>query len=210
MDAEDGIAMVKLADLRELAGDHRGADTLARRDTEAPLFVALMILGEIRKAAEDYEGAEVLFQCAADAGCDSALTGLARLLEQAGDDDGAEALRRYGLEPDGTPASCLALNPGDLQYLHPVSQQRYWRSRRCLPSPRRPGARTEPPGVARRMKQPAIFNDVVPLAEALRGSETVNCLPARPTSAPTPIGGSPQSSQIVDKLAGRRGRIDGS
>ncbi|GAA1963537.1 hypothetical protein [Catenulispora subtropica] len=65
----------------------------------------------MRVQAGDLDGAEAVYRQATDAGSKgiviesyNALVHLAKLRERAGDGAGAELLRRYGLNPDGTPA----------------------------------------------------------------------------------------------------------
>lgn len=59
-------------------------------------------LAKIRAQSGDRSGAEILYRRAIDAGDEDAADQLAELHEGAGDLDHAAALRRYGLEPDGT------------------------------------------------------------------------------------------------------------
>ncbi|WP_221343385.1 SEL1-like repeat protein [Streptomyces paradoxus] len=122
----DTSALVRLAQIRERAGDREDAGALYRQAADHGHTDALYRLAQIRERAGDWEGAEALYRQAADHGHTDALYDLAQIRERVGDWEGAEALYRqaadhgdaqallgmamalkrlwpYGLDPDGTP-----------------------------------------------------------------------------------------------------------
>ncbi|MFE1927543.1 hypothetical protein ACFW91_33935 [Streptomyces asoensis] len=87
-------ALVRLAMLRERAGDRQGAESLYRQAADHGDADALRRLSVLRKKAGDRQGAESLYRQAADHGSIDALHGLAEQRERAGDRQGAESLYR--------------------------------------------------------------------------------------------------------------------
>ncbi|MFM9373764.1 helix-turn-helix domain-containing protein, partial [Streptomyces sp. Da 82-17] len=88
-DAGNASALGKLAYMREEAGDHDGAEELARQAAEAGNPYPLLDLTRMRK--EDSRSNEALARQAADAGNSYALLDLARMRKKAGDQKGAAA-----------------------------------------------------------------------------------------------------------------------
>jgi tetratricopeptide (TPR) repeat protein len=88
-------ALVRLAEMREEAGDREGAEALARQAATDHLNTyALVCLAEMGERAGDGEGAEALARQAADHGNTRALYSLADVRERAGDREGAASLAR--------------------------------------------------------------------------------------------------------------------
>ncbi|WP_329528499.1 hypothetical protein [Streptomyces sp. NBC_01462] len=87
-------ALVRLAEIRDEAGDREGAEALLREAADRGDTTALDRLATIRGRAGDQEGAEALLREAADLGDTTALHRLAKVREEAGHREGAEALLR--------------------------------------------------------------------------------------------------------------------
>ncbi len=89
-------ALVRLAALREQAGDQEGAETLYREAVDHGMVDALVRLAALREQAGDQEGAETLYRQAVDHGSVSHPYGELVMLR--------DRLWPSGLDPDGTPA----------------------------------------------------------------------------------------------------------
>ncbi|MEU4272240.1 hypothetical protein [Streptomyces sp. NPDC026092] len=113
--------------VREGAGDHQGAEELARRAARDGNPRALARLAELRKAAGDHQGAQDLDRQAADSGDVFALARLAELHEAAGDHLGAEAAARRGAAIGNTDGLArvahLRRTNGDHKDAEPLYQQ---------------------------------------------------------------------------------------
>ncbi|MEU7061473.1 hypothetical protein AB0A61_37350, partial [Streptomyces sp. NPDC046197] len=83
-------ALLRLAEMREQAGDREGAEALARQAADHGSTDALLRLAEMREQAGDREGAEALARQAADHGNTGTLHDL------------FDRLWPNGLDPDGT------------------------------------------------------------------------------------------------------------
>ncbi|MFF0026566.1 helix-turn-helix domain-containing protein, partial [Streptomyces sp. NPDC005496] len=97
-------ALLRLAGLREEAGDREGAEALYRQAADHGDTNALLRLAGLREEAGDREGAEALARQAANHGRIDALLHLAGLREEAGDREGAEALYRQAAKRGDTNA----------------------------------------------------------------------------------------------------------
>ena len=104
-DAGSTFGQLSLGRLQKKAGDWAGAEILFQRVADAGNSLGLIYLAEMRKEAGDLAGAERLYQRVVDAGDPDGLKYLSRMRKEAGDQAGAAHLQRYGLEPDGAPAS---------------------------------------------------------------------------------------------------------
>ncbi|MFE7271858.1 helix-turn-helix domain-containing protein [Streptomyces sp. NPDC057623] len=120
MDFHDAPSLLRLAEMRQEAGDRNEAQRFARAADNNDVL-SLIDSARARQEDGDREGAETLYRQAADAGNAFALAALARMREEAGDRSSAEALYRqtadaglawlvnparrwpYGLNPDGAP-----------------------------------------------------------------------------------------------------------
>ncbi|MDQ0763890.1 helix-turn-helix domain-containing protein [Streptomyces canus] len=120
VDFHDTPSLLRLAEMRQEAGDRNEARRFARA-ADSDDVLPLIDSARARQEEGDWEGAETLYRQAADAGNAFALEALARMREEAGDRSGAEALYRqtadaglawlvnparrwpYGLNPDGAP-----------------------------------------------------------------------------------------------------------
>ncbi|MFF9121140.1 helix-turn-helix domain-containing protein [Streptomyces massasporeus] len=91
-------ALVRLAELREEAGDRESAVALFRQAADNGDTEALVRLAELREEAGDRESAENLARQAADHGATWALFRLAELREEAGDRESAENLARQAAD----------------------------------------------------------------------------------------------------------------
>ncbi|WP_405681194.1 helix-turn-helix domain-containing protein [Streptomyces sp. NBC_00048] len=93
-DAGSSHALVRVARMREVAGDREGAEGLYRAASDAGDPTAMVQLARMREEAGDLEGAEGLYRAASDVGDPNAfaLDALARIRERAGDLEGAERL----------------------------------------------------------------------------------------------------------------------
>jgi hypothetical protein len=100
-DRTDTSALRALAMSRETAGDHAGAERLARVAAHHGDTYVLNELAQSREAAGNQLGAEHLARIAADHGDTGILQELAR---ERGDASEPALLLEYGLEPDGTPS----------------------------------------------------------------------------------------------------------
>ncbi|WP_405673353.1 helix-turn-helix domain-containing protein [Streptomyces canus] len=97
-------ALVRLAAIREEAGDREDAETLFQQAADHGDTEALVRLAAIREEAGDREGAETLTRQAADHGDTEALVPLAEIREEAGDLAGAETLYRQAADCGDTTA----------------------------------------------------------------------------------------------------------
>ncbi|MGK5696418.1 hypothetical protein ACSNOJ_26610, partial [Streptomyces sp. URMC 128] len=93
-DHGDPNGLLRLAEMREKAGDRESAETLARQAADQGFTEVLVILTWMRVSAGDREGAEIVARQAADhGGTDGRRSSVATL----------KRLWPYGLDPDGTP-----------------------------------------------------------------------------------------------------------
>ncbi|MGW4982580.1 tetratricopeptide repeat protein [Streptomyces mirabilis] len=97
-------ALLRLAQMREKAGDRESAAALLRQAADHGNTNALYELAIMREEAGDREGAEALARQAADHGNTRALDRLAMMREEAGDREGAEALARQAADHGNTNA----------------------------------------------------------------------------------------------------------
>ncbi|WP_329535430.1 hypothetical protein OG568_42900 [Streptomyces sp. NBC_01450] len=97
-------ALVRLAEMRERAGDRESAETLARQAADHGHTTALFRLAKIRERAGNPEGAETLYRQAADHSNTEALYRLAEMREEVGDREGAETLHRQAADHGNTEA----------------------------------------------------------------------------------------------------------
>ncbi|WP_331734529.1 MULTISPECIES: hypothetical protein [unclassified Streptomyces] len=93
------LALPRLAEMREKAGDRDGAETLYRQAADHGDSFALLHLAEVRERAGDRDGAETLARQAADHGNTDAPLHLDAMQNI------FNGLWPYGLDPDGTPTS---------------------------------------------------------------------------------------------------------
>ncbi|MFF0964313.1 helix-turn-helix domain-containing protein [Streptomyces sp. NPDC003703] len=118
VDAGDPLALFRMAQKYEHAGDSKSLERLARKAADLEGFLPLTDAQRLEQEG-DREGAKALYGQAADAGDPSALFLLAQMHEEAGDSDGAERVARkaadaghawlfdfparwpHGLDPDG-------------------------------------------------------------------------------------------------------------
>ncbi|MFF5161454.1 tetratricopeptide repeat protein [Streptomyces sp. NPDC000348] len=97
-------ALYDLAELREWAGDWKGAESLYRQAADHGNTSALYNLAELRERTGDREGAEALARQVAADGDPGVLFHLAVGRERAGDREGAESLYRQAADHGNTDA----------------------------------------------------------------------------------------------------------
>ncbi|MEU6212730.1 hypothetical protein ABZ891_22845 [Streptomyces sp. NPDC047023] len=97
-------ALLRLAVMREVAGDRDGAEVLYQQAADHGSTSALHRPAVMREVAGDRDGAEALARQAADHGSTSALEILAEMREVAGDRDGAEVLYQQAADHGSTSA----------------------------------------------------------------------------------------------------------
>ncbi|MFF8867497.1 helix-turn-helix domain-containing protein [Streptomyces sp. NPDC015139] len=97
-------ALSFLAEMREMAGDHEGADTAARQAAHHGSTYALVRLAEIREMAGDSDGAETLARQAADQGNIDALHRLADIRGRVGNQRGVATLYQHAADHGSTDA----------------------------------------------------------------------------------------------------------
>ncbi|MET9459944.1 helix-turn-helix transcriptional regulator [Streptomyces canus] len=97
-------ALVRLAELRAIAGDQQGSEALARQAADHGGTNDWLRLAGLRSMARDRQGTEALYRQAVEYGDTDALVRLAELLEEAGDQQGAEAMARQAAEHGDTGA----------------------------------------------------------------------------------------------------------
>ncbi len=105
----DGSSLMRLARLRQRAGDLDGAETLYQRAIGAGEPDALVQLADLRERAGDRDGAEALAQQAVEAGIDGAFWQLAVVRAEAGDMEGADTLAQRAPAPLGDRISTVTL-----------------------------------------------------------------------------------------------------
>jgi hypothetical protein len=107
-DTGDRAALLAVLMQRLEAGDHAGAEQLARQAADRGDAATLMVLAMLRNEAGDHNSAEELYQQAADSGDTTALWTLVRRYENEGDRSRAESLARQAAD-HGDTDSLLAL-----------------------------------------------------------------------------------------------------